>query len=351
MNTLRMFSCLVLASLLIASSTLAQLPADLKDSDLGPGVPAMRVRPGYRVTRALPDKQLKDESRFLEFSDDGKTLFVSFRDPGYILALRDPDADGVFKTSRLRQGPPIRPRHGLPQRLALLLAGRRRLGLPRARYERRRCRRRRRVRPARRLRAERRRAPVRRPARHRHDDLPDVQRPDEHDAGARVRAQDDLRVRRRREEQARVLPRRAQRRKTPLPPGHAGDLGLRSRLGQLRPAVRREDRQGPADHRPPAARGVQQVRRGRLLRPPVFFRQPRPAPGVRRPQGFHRAGEQDDPAGMERARALGGARLHVRREGSLRRGPPGRRLLRRPRQLEQHQAGRRVRRSASSSTT
>lgn len=82
-----------------APAALAQLPTDLKDSDLGPGVPAMRVRPGYRVTRALPDKQLKHEARFLEFSDDGKTLFVSFRDPGYILALRDADADGVFKTS------------------------------------------------------------------------------------------------------------------------------------------------------------------------------------------------------------------------------------------------------------
>src|SRR5688500_18415980 len=84
--------------LLAPAAALAQLPAETK-SALGPGVPPMRVRPGYRVTRALPDKQLKHEARFLEFSDDGKTLFVSFRDPGYILALRDPDADGVFKTS------------------------------------------------------------------------------------------------------------------------------------------------------------------------------------------------------------------------------------------------------------
>ncbi|MEA2708799.1 MAG: hypothetical protein QOF78_1400 [Phycisphaerales bacterium] len=85
--------------ILAPTTALAQLPTDLQKSDLGPGVPAMRVRPGYRVTRALPDKQLKDEARFLEFSADGKTLFVSFRDPGYILALRDPDADGVFKTT------------------------------------------------------------------------------------------------------------------------------------------------------------------------------------------------------------------------------------------------------------
>src|SRR5688572_32893008 len=97
---MRLLATLVaLAFFLFPPAAFAQLPTDLKDSDLGPGVPAMRVRPGYRVTRAVPDKQLKDEARFLEFSDDGKTLFVSFRDPGYILALRDPDADGVFKTS------------------------------------------------------------------------------------------------------------------------------------------------------------------------------------------------------------------------------------------------------------
>jgi glucose/arabinose dehydrogenase len=89
----------VLVPLLATAAAFAQLPTDLKNSDLGPTVPAMRVRPGYRVTRAVPDKQFKEESRFLELSDDGKTLFVSFRDPGYILALRDVDADGVFKTS------------------------------------------------------------------------------------------------------------------------------------------------------------------------------------------------------------------------------------------------------------
>lgn len=86
------------AIILVASTALAQLPPDVK-SERGPDVPPMRVRPGYRVTRALPDKQLKDEARFLEFADDGKTLFVSFREPGYILALRDPDENGVFKTS------------------------------------------------------------------------------------------------------------------------------------------------------------------------------------------------------------------------------------------------------------
>ena len=44
-----------LAFVLLPAGASAQLPSDLKDSDLGPGVPPMRVRPGYRVTRAVPD--------------------------------------------------------------------------------------------------------------------------------------------------------------------------------------------------------------------------------------------------------------------------------------------------------
>lgn len=86
----------ILAVTTLACPSFAQLPQDLK-SDLGPDVPPMRVRPGYRVTRAVPAKQWKDESRFLEFSEDGKTLFVSFREAGNILALRDPDEAGVYK--------------------------------------------------------------------------------------------------------------------------------------------------------------------------------------------------------------------------------------------------------------
>jgi glucose/arabinose dehydrogenase len=88
--------CLI--GLLAAAPAVAQLPMDLK-SDLGPGVPAFRVRPGYRVTRALPELQpgFKD-ARFIEFSGDGKTLFLAQRREGSILALRDPDDAGMFKT-------------------------------------------------------------------------------------------------------------------------------------------------------------------------------------------------------------------------------------------------------------
>src|SRR5262245_890849 len=74
----------------------AQLPADLQ-SDLGPDMPAFKVRPGYRVTRAAAPRALR-EARFLQFSEDGKTLFVSDRENGAIYALRDPDADGIYRT-------------------------------------------------------------------------------------------------------------------------------------------------------------------------------------------------------------------------------------------------------------
>src|SRR5215208_3062536 len=76
----------------------AQLPSNIP-SDVGPDVPPFKVRPGYRVTRALPEKVpgMRD-ARFIEFSGDGKTLFLSQRREGSILALRDPDDRGVYKT-------------------------------------------------------------------------------------------------------------------------------------------------------------------------------------------------------------------------------------------------------------
>jgi glucose/arabinose dehydrogenase len=93
---------------------LAQLPMDIK-SDLGEGVPPLRVRPGYRVTRAVPDdairpggrsgagqpsqaqRRVRRGARFLQFSADGKTLFLSQSENGTILALRDPNDGGVFQ--------------------------------------------------------------------------------------------------------------------------------------------------------------------------------------------------------------------------------------------------------------
>src|SRR4051794_23967330 len=94
-NTL--LSCMIfIACVSVAALAFAQLPSNLK-SDLGPDVPAFRVRPGYRVTRVVPNKALK-MSRFIQFSEDGKTLFVSDLENGVIYALRDPDENGMYKT-------------------------------------------------------------------------------------------------------------------------------------------------------------------------------------------------------------------------------------------------------------
>jgi glucose/arabinose dehydrogenase len=73
----------------------AQLPPDLK-SDVGPDVPKITVRPGYRVTRAFPDKKLK-EARFIQLGADGKTLYISQGRQGAIVALTDADEEGVFQ--------------------------------------------------------------------------------------------------------------------------------------------------------------------------------------------------------------------------------------------------------------
>src|SRR5947207_15994742 len=76
----------VIAFLLLSSCihrpAIAQLPADIK-SDLGPNVPSFKVRPDYRVTRAVAEKKLRNV-RFLQFSQEGKTLFVSNPEDGVI---------------------------------------------------------------------------------------------------------------------------------------------------------------------------------------------------------------------------------------------------------------------------
>ena len=67
--------------------------APAPQESLGPGVPAFTVRPGYRVTLAADNI---DTARFLAFDDKG-TLFVAQPNRGIILALRDPDANGVYQ--------------------------------------------------------------------------------------------------------------------------------------------------------------------------------------------------------------------------------------------------------------
>ena len=91
-------AAIVVVVLGVASLSFGQLPSELK-SDLGPDVPAFRVRPGYRVTRALaPRAKNLRIARFMEFSGDGKTLFVSQgKREGAILALRNLDSNGMYQ--------------------------------------------------------------------------------------------------------------------------------------------------------------------------------------------------------------------------------------------------------------
>jgi glucose/arabinose dehydrogenase len=93
---IRLLFCIL--AMTVCGIAQAQLPPDVK-SDLGPNVPEFKVRPGYRVTRVLPEHKLP-AIRFIQFSEDGKTLFVANNDrsSGCIYALRDPDADGVYQT-------------------------------------------------------------------------------------------------------------------------------------------------------------------------------------------------------------------------------------------------------------
>lgn len=93
-NIFHFVACVIACT--FASFASAQLPEGIK-SDLGPDVPAMKVRPGFRVTRALPNHKLPG-IRFIQLSEDGKTLYVSNGREGAIYALSNPDADGVFQT-------------------------------------------------------------------------------------------------------------------------------------------------------------------------------------------------------------------------------------------------------------
>ncbi len=76
--------------------------------EIGPGVPAFTVRQGYRVMLAS-DKLA--EARFLCLDDKG-TLYVSQPDHGSIVALREPDANGVYHkvTTYIKDKPKI---HGM----------------------------------------------------------------------------------------------------------------------------------------------------------------------------------------------------------------------------------------------
>jgi glucose/arabinose dehydrogenase len=93
---------LILAAiLLVASATTfavdpSQMPPPKSPAgEVGPGVPAFRVRPGYRVTLAAKGI---GQCRFLLLAPDG-TLYISQPANGSITALRDPDASGLYQHS------------------------------------------------------------------------------------------------------------------------------------------------------------------------------------------------------------------------------------------------------------
>jgi glucose/arabinose dehydrogenase len=104
-------SLILLVFATLVAPAFAQLPDNIQ-SDLGEGVPAFKVRPGYRVTRAVADaaaikpsatqqangRRIRRGVRFLQFSPDGKTLFLSQSDAGSILALRDVNDAGEYQT-------------------------------------------------------------------------------------------------------------------------------------------------------------------------------------------------------------------------------------------------------------
>ena len=69
-------------------------PAAMPIGEVGPGVPAFTVRPGYRVTVAA---DRLGEARFIEFGD-GDVLYMSQPSRGKIIRLADPDASGKYQT-------------------------------------------------------------------------------------------------------------------------------------------------------------------------------------------------------------------------------------------------------------
>lgn len=78
----------------LAFATIAAAQVDLPKGEVGDGVPAFTVRPGYRVDLAAGDL---GEARFIEFSSDGKRLYLSQPKSATILTLEDPEGDGTFE--------------------------------------------------------------------------------------------------------------------------------------------------------------------------------------------------------------------------------------------------------------
>jgi glucose/arabinose dehydrogenase len=94
---------LLAASLLVGASSASSVSAQsmqyapqlARTGSVGPGVRPFVVREGFRVTLATNDI---GNTRFIEMSGDGKTLFVSQPNRNKVLALQDKNNDGLFET-------------------------------------------------------------------------------------------------------------------------------------------------------------------------------------------------------------------------------------------------------------
>jgi glucose/arabinose dehydrogenase len=87
---MKKFAMLVVVLLSVANLFAADAPM----GETGPGVPKFKVRPGYEVTLVA---EHFGQARFIELGDSGE-LYVSQPNSGKIVCLRDPDADGKYKT-------------------------------------------------------------------------------------------------------------------------------------------------------------------------------------------------------------------------------------------------------------
>ena len=90
-------------------SATAAGPATRPMGEVGPGVPAFTVRPGYKVTVATD--QLS-QARFVEPGPDDRTIFVSQPDRGRIVCLSEPDATGKYTKQTVFVGD-VKSVHGL----------------------------------------------------------------------------------------------------------------------------------------------------------------------------------------------------------------------------------------------
>ena len=86
---------LLMLLLQVSTAMAADVPATQPMGQTGPGVPRFKVRPGYKVTLVA---EHFGQARFIELGDAGE-IYVSQPDRGRIICLRDPDADGVYKTN------------------------------------------------------------------------------------------------------------------------------------------------------------------------------------------------------------------------------------------------------------